>query len=46
MRRLTGLEGYEPNLYSTRAIVDPYPHYEHLRRLGPAVWLPLRLISA
>jgi cytochrome P450 len=26
-------------LYSTDALLDPYPHYKKLRDLGPAVWL-------
>lgn len=30
---------YRENLYSTDATVNPYPHYEKLRRLGPVVWL-------
>ena len=46
MRRPAGLPAYEPNLYSTRAIVDPYPHYEQLRRLGPAVWLTKQRVYA
>lgn len=31
---------YRPNIYSTAAILDPYPHYAELRALGPLVWLP------
>lgn len=27
------------NLYAPLALVDPYPHYRRLRRLGPVVWL-------
>lgn len=30
---------YTADLYSTDAILDPHPHYEKLRRLGPVVWL-------
>ncbi len=30
---------YEPDIYSVDAIVDPYPHYQRLRDLGPVVWL-------
>ncbi len=30
---------YAADLYSTDAILDPHPHYEKLRRLGPVVWL-------
>lgn len=31
---------YRANIYSTAAILDPYPHYAELRALGPVVWLP------
>lgn len=27
------------NIYTTDAIIDPYPHYERLRAQGPVVWL-------
>src|SRR5579859_8037717 len=37
---------YRPNIYSTRAIVDPYPHYAQMRRLGPVVWLSRHRVSA
>ncbi|OBF57130.1 monooxygenase [Mycobacterium sp. 852002-50816_SCH5313054-b] len=30
---------YGPNIYAKSAVVDPYPHYRRLRRLGPVVWL-------
>ncbi len=30
---------YRANLYTRTAVVDPYPHYGRLRRLGPVVWL-------
>lgn len=39
MRSPSNVETYKPDLYSTRAILDPYPHYTRLRELGPAVWL-------
>jgi cytochrome P450 len=39
MRRPPGVPSYGANLYSTRAIFDPYPHYARLRELGPVVWL-------
>ncbi|OBH82371.1 cytochrome P450 [Mycobacterium scrofulaceum] len=40
MRRTpVGVPVYEPDLYSTDAIVDPYPHYRRLRDLGSVVWL-------
>jgi cytochrome P450 len=35
----TGVPAYRTNIYSTDAIVDPYPHYTAMRRLGPVVWL-------
>lgn len=37
---------YEPDIYSTAAIVDPYPHYARLRELGPAVWLSKQRVYA
>jgi cytochrome P450 len=30
---------YTSNIYTTDAIVDPYPHYAQLRERGPVVWL-------
>lgn len=40
MRRTpAGIPVYEPNIYARDAIVDPYPHYQRLRDLGPVVWL-------
>jgi len=29
----------EIDFWSDAVILDPYPHYDHLRALGPAVWL-------
>lgn len=46
MRRPAGAQAYEPDLYSTRAILDPYPHYARLRALGPAVWLTKHRVFA
>jgi hypothetical protein len=43
---LTGVPVYRTNIYSTDAIVDPYPHYSALRRLGPVVWLPRHRVYA
>jgi cytochrome P450 len=41
MRRApAGVPIYRPDIYSTDAIVDPYPHYARMRELGPVVWLP------
>lgn len=40
MRRSpAGVPVYNPDIYSTEAILDPYPHYQRLRDLGPVVWL-------
>nr|WP_296764988.1 cytochrome P450 [Rhodococcus sp. (in: high G+C Gram-positive bacteria)] len=36
----TAIPQYRHDIYSTDAILDPYPHYAELRALGPAVWLP------
>ena len=46
MRRAADVPAYEPDLYSTRAIVDPHPHYARLRRLGPVVWLSKQRVYA
>lgn len=37
---------YRPDIYSTRAIVDPYPHYARLRDLGAVVRLPRHRVYA
>lgn len=37
---------YRQNIYDVDAIVDPYPHYQRLRALGPAVWLPHQRVYA
>lgn len=37
---------YPTDIYSTGAILDPYPHYTHLRRLGAVVWLPHQRVYA
>jgi cytochrome P450 len=34
-----GVPVYKPDIYSVDAIVDPYPHYQRLRDLGPVVRL-------
>jgi len=31
---------YRSDIYTTDAIIDPYPHYARLRQLGPVVWMP------
>jgi len=35
----TTIPRYREDIYSTAAILDPYPHYAELRALGPVVWL-------
>jgi cytochrome P450 len=37
---------YTPDTYSVDAIVDPYPHYQRLRDLGPVVWLAKQKVYA
>ncbi|MBX7435134.1 cytochrome P450 [Mycobacterium sp. Y57] len=37
---------YRPDIYSTKAILDPYPHYARLRELGPVVWLTRQRVYA
>jgi cytochrome P450 len=37
---------YEADIYSTQAIVDPYPHYARMRTLGPVVWLARHRVYA
>lgn len=34
-----GVAVYRPNIYTKAAVIDPYPHYQRLRGLGPVVWL-------
>lgn len=47
MRRLRhGVPVYRLNIYTTDAIVDPYPHYANMRRLGPVVWLSKHRVYA
>ncbi len=35
----SGVPVYPADIYTTDAIVDPYPHYARLREQGPVVWL-------
>ena len=37
---------YPANIYSTEAILDPYPHYAELRALGPVAWLARHRVYA
>ena len=45
-RTRRGVPTYGSNIYTTDAIVDPYPHYAALRRLGPVVWLSRHRVYA
>lgn len=45
-RRPAGVPAYKPDIYSVEAIVDPYPHYQRLRNLGPVVWLAKHKVYA
>lgn len=41
-----GIPTYRPDIYSTGAIIDPYPHYARLRELGPVVRLARQRVYA
>ena len=41
-----GVPVFDSDIYSTEAILDPYPHYRRLRDLGPLVWLPRQKVYA
>jgi len=45
-RTRSGVPTYGSNIYTTDAIVDPYPHYAALRKLGPVVWLSKHRVYA
>jgi cytochrome P450 len=45
-RALSGISKYRANIYTTDAIVDPYPHYARLRQRGPVVWLSRHRVFA
>jgi cytochrome P450 len=42
----SGVPVYQPDIYTTDAIIDPYPHYARLRELGPVVWLSKQRVYA
>ena len=46
MSRPAEVPTYDPNLYAKQAIVDPYPRYARMRRLGPVVWLTKQRVYA
>jgi cytochrome P450 len=41
-----GIAAYRPNIYTTDALLNPYPHYRRLRQLGSVVWLPRHQVYA
>ena len=41
-----GVPVYKPDIYSVNASVNPYPHYQRLRDLGPIVWLTKHKVYA
>jgi cytochrome P450 len=41
-----GVPVYKPDIYSVDAVVNPYPHYQRLRDLGPVVWLTKHKVYA
>lgn len=45
-RPQSGIPTYGSNIYTTDAIIDPYPHYAALRVLGPVVWLSKHRVYA
>jgi cytochrome P450 len=45
-RASRGVPEYSANIYTTDAIVDPYPHYTRLRAKGPVVWLSRHRVFA
>lgn len=45
-RSPAGIPSYRPDVYSTPAILDPYPHYRAMRDLGPVVWLQRQRLVA
>ena len=46
MDRSIGAPRYEADIYTNAAILDPHPHYQRLRDLGPVVWLPRHRVFA
>lgn len=36
---MTTAVDYPANIYAAGALLDPYPHYQRMRQLGPVVWL-------
>ena len=42
----TTIPTYRPDIYSREAILDPYPHYDRMRALGPVVRLSRQRVLA
>lgn len=42
----TTVPTYRPDVYAPEAILDPYPHYERIRALGPIVRLAKQRVLA
>jgi cytochrome P450 len=42
----SGVATYRENIYTTDALLDPYPHYQRLRRLNSVVWLAKHKVYA
>ncbi|AGB22737.1 cytochrome P450 [Mycobacterium sp. JS623] len=45
-RKPAGIPVYTADIYSVDAIIDPYPHYQRMRDLGPVVWLAKQKVYA
>ncbi|MGO9507854.1 MAG: cytochrome P450 [Mycobacterium sp.] len=41
-----GIATYRQNIYTTDAVLNPYPHYQRLRHAGSVVWLPKHRVYA
>jgi cytochrome P450 len=46
MAKPRDVPSYESDIYSSAAIVDPYPHYARMRELGSVVWLAKQRVYA
>ena len=46
MGHLLSIGKYQPDIYAPSAIIDPYPHYQRLREMGPVVWLARQRVYA
>lgn len=46
VRRPHDVPSYSADIFSTSAILDPYPHYAAMRELGPVVWLSKHRVYA